>query len=57
MPRNDGEGSSAYPPLSIFNHPGRGYGKCITATLDERDMKAAHLHILLNCDEVKPYIK
>jgi hypothetical protein len=43
--------------LSIFNHPGRGYGKCITSTLDERDMKAAYLHILLNCDEVKPYSK
>lgn len=57
MPRNDGECSSQNPPLSIFNHAGRGYGKCITTTLDGMEVKSAHLYILLNCPEVTPYIK
>lgn len=57
VPRNDGEGSSENPPLSIFNHPGRSYGKCITSTLNDKEMEAGHLYILLNCPEVVPYIK
>ncbi|XP_057444296.1 uncharacterized protein LOC130736486 [Lotus japonicus] len=56
VPRNDGEGSSENPPLSIFNHPGRSYGKCITSTLNDKEMEAGHLYILLNCPEVVPYI-
>ncbi|XP_057436487.1 uncharacterized protein LOC130728921 [Lotus japonicus] len=42
VPRNDGECSSQNPPLSIFNHAGRGYGKCITTTLDGMEVKSAH---------------
>lgn len=59
MPRNDdgGEGSSANVPLSIFNYPGRPIGKGVTSTLEDREMKAAHLYILLNCPEVVPYLK
>ena len=59
LPRNDDgrEGSSMNPPLSIFNYPGRPLGKCITSTLDDREIKAAHLYILLNCPEVVPYLK
>jgi hypothetical protein len=59
VPRNDdgGEDFSVNPPLSIFNYPGRPFGKCTTSTLADREMKAAHLYILLNCPEVVPYLK
>jgi hypothetical protein len=58
-PHNDdgGEDFSVNPPLSIFNYPDRPFGKCDTYTLDDREMKAAHLYILLNCPEVVPYLK
>ncbi|WJX28589.1 hypothetical protein P8452_17287 [Trifolium repens] len=51
-----GEDFSVNPPWSIFNYPGRPFGKCTTSTLDYREMKAAHLYILLNCPEVVPYL-
>ncbi|XP_058733815.1 uncharacterized protein LOC131605484 [Vicia villosa] len=58
VPRNDdgGEDFSMGPPLSIFNYPGRPFGKSTTSTLDDKEMKAAHLYILLNCPEVVPYL-
>ena len=49
--------SSSSSPISIFNYPGRACGKSIQFYLDERDMKAAHLYILLNCEEVQPYLE
>lgn len=57
VPRNDDGGVSyVNPPLSIFNYPGRPYGKCTTSFINDKEMKAAHLYILLNCPEVAPYI-
>lgn len=57
--RNDdgGEDETMLPTLSIFNTPGRQFGKCKNRPLLDKEMKAAHLHILLNCDEVQPYIE
>lgn len=59
VPRNDdgGEGCSINPTFSIFNYPGRPAGRCISCFLEEREMKAAHLYVLLNCPEVEPYLK
>lgn len=57
--RNDdgGEDETMQPSLSIFNKPGRPFGKCKTRPLLDKEMKAAHLHVLLNCDEVQPFIE
>lgn len=58
VPRNDDGGEVCYVgfPLSIFNYPGRPSWKCTSYMLDERDMKAAHLYVLLNCSEVAPFL-
>ena len=59
VPRNDdgGEGSASNPPLSIFNYTGRPSGKRISSTLEEKEMEAAKLYVLLNCPEVEPFMK
>ena len=59
LPRNDdgGEGCSSTPPLSIFNYIGRPSGKCTSFILDDKDMKVAHLYVLLNCPEVEPFLE
>ncbi|XP_027368317.1 uncharacterized protein LOC113874279 [Abrus precatorius] len=52
--RNDDRGeSSNEPSLSIFNQPGRVSGKCEERWILGDESEAAHLHILLNCDEVR----
>ncbi|KAJ1381979.1 hypothetical protein SESBI_44634 [Sesbania bispinosa] len=58
VPRNDdgGESSSILAPLSIFNNLGRPSGKFTSYILGEREMKASHLYVLLNCPEVEPYL-
>ncbi|XP_027187217.1 uncharacterized protein [Cicer arietinum] len=58
VPRNDdgGEGCFAAQPLSIFNYPGRPSRKCTSCFLEEREMKAAQLYVLLNCPEVEPFL-
>jgi hypothetical protein len=57
--RNDdgGQADVGQEILSIFNHPGRLAGTCKSRYLDGRELAAAHLHILLNCEEVQPYIQ
>ncbi|KAH0660953.1 hypothetical protein KY289_029701 [Solanum tuberosum] len=60
VPRNtdDGGVGEDHPEmLSIFKHVGRGFGKKKIRRLDDREYHAARTYILLNCDEVKPYIK
>ena len=58
MPRNVGsEGSSFDPPISVFNYPGCASGHCYKYHLDEREMKAVHLYVLQNCEEVEPYLE
>ncbi|KAL3528982.1 hypothetical protein ACH5RR_008304, partial [Cinchona calisaya] len=42
--------------LSIFNFPGRTAGKGTTRWLSDKELQAAHLHVLLNCVEVKEYL-
>jgi hypothetical protein len=43
--------------LSISNPPGRPSGQHQTHWLTDAEWRYAHVHILINCDEVKPYIK
>jgi hypothetical protein len=43
--------------LSIFKVDGRPSGKCKVRHLTEEEYNAAHLHVLMNCQEVGPYYK
>ena len=57
--RNDDgvDNDERQPTLSIFNFPGRTTGKCTTRWLSDKEVKAAQLHVLLNCEEVKEYLE
>lgn len=56
LPRND-DGGELSQEISIFNRPGRPYGKCRSRFLNDEEMKAVTSYVLNNCDEVQPYIK
>ena len=43
--------------LSIFKCDGRSLGKAKLRRLTNMEYNAARTYILLNCDEVKPYIQ
>lgn len=43
--------------LSISNQLGRPSGKAQTHWLSDAERRSAHVHILINCNEVKPYIE
>lgn len=55
--RNETENESGRLPgtLSIFCLPGRHSGKELTHYLTEAEWNSAHVHVLINCAEVKPY--
>ena len=57
--RNDDGGmdENAIATLSIFNLPGRPSGACSSRFMEPIELDAAHLYVLLNCDEVEPYKK
>ena len=57
--RNDdgGVGKTIRPTLSIFNHSGHSTGTCKSRYLNNRELSAADLHVLLNCEEVQLYIE
>ncbi len=40
----------------IFTYPGHPYGQLKYRFLNDFELQAATLYILLNCDEIKPYI-
>ena len=56
--RNDdgGEVDALDGCLSIFMHPGRPAGKMKERYLSENELDAACLYVLLNCDEVQPFV-
>ena len=59
MPRND-DGRVAVPiegNLSIFTYLGRSYGAAKPRPIEGEELRAAQSYILLNCDEVTPYIE
>ena len=43
--------------LSIFNYLGRPSGACKFRYLTDKEWRAAHTYILLNCPEVEPYFE
>ena len=45
------------PSISVFNLPGRTSGTCKERWLNDKELAAAQLHVLLNCEEVKPIIE
>ena len=50
-------GEPSESTLSIFNQQGRPSGKCDSRYLTDNELAAATLYVLLNCDEVGPYLK
>ena len=42
--------------MLIFNKPNCPSETCKNRYLDDRELVAVHLHVLLNCDEIQPYI-
>ena len=58
MARNDDGGEVDTPEgcPSIFSHPGRGHDKIMWWALEERELNVAVAYVLLNCDEVEPYV-
>ena len=56
--RNDEGGvEHNYPPMSIFNQPGRGSKKPPKRTLSSMERQSAVTHVLLNCPEIQVYIR
>ena len=57
--RNDdgGVNENTVATLSIFNLPGRPSGICSSRFMEPHELDAAHLYVLLNCNEVEPYKK
>ncbi|XP_058774567.1 uncharacterized protein LOC131648855 [Vicia villosa] len=43
--------------LSIFGLPGRSSGKTNVQWMTEKELQSAHVHVLIICVEVKPYIE
>ncbi|WMV28348.1 hypothetical protein MTR67_021733 [Solanum verrucosum] len=43
--------------LSIFTHPGRLWGETRKRNLSLDEIKAAQTYILLNCEEVEPFVR
>ena len=43
--------------LSVFKLPGCPFGKKGVHWLIQKEMQSAHVHVLINCVEVKPYLE
>ena len=59
VPRNDdsGNGDEIEGTLQIFKHPDRPYGQSKYRRLLESEYEAARTYVLLNCEDVDPYVK
>ncbi|MED6215569.1 hypothetical protein PIB30_114967, partial [Stylosanthes scabra] len=57
--RNDDreEASTCGSTFPIFIEVGSPLGAGSTYTLDDREKASAHLHVLLNCDQINPYLE
>ncbi|MED6191028.1 hypothetical protein PIB30_112009, partial [Stylosanthes scabra] len=58
MGRNDDRGEVSSPGVtySVFREEGSPLGAASMYMLDDRDIAAAHLHVLLNCDRISPFL-
>ena len=43
--------------LSVFDKQGRSSGKELIHWLTNDEKDSAHVHVLINCVEVKPYLE
>jgi len=51
-------GIESFPSmLSIFNHPGCSSGKRLIDWFNHKEWNFVHVHVLINCNEVKPYLE
>ena len=59
IPHNDdgGELSANEGNLRIFMYPGRSHGRATIRMLTDYELDAAHGYILLNCEEIQPFVK
>ena len=53
---DDDDHINYFPTLSVFAPQGIAIGRERSRYLIDTEYVVAHLHVLLNCDEVKPYI-
>ena len=57
-PRNDiPDHPTSSSTLSVFHTKGKPFGRARKRHLTPEEYKAAHLHVLLNCGEVQPYLQ
>jgi hypothetical protein len=54
-PRSGHDG--VVPALSILSKCGHPSGKPKDHWLTDKEWESAHVHVLINCDEVKPYLE
>jgi len=54
---NGGENDEVDQTSTIFNHPDRYSGTSSSRYLNKKELEAAHLHVLLNCEEMQSSIK
>ena len=56
---DDGREMDATGLISIFSHPGRPLGSQRKGRLfrDDDEYMAAHRYVLLNCEEIEPFVK
>ena len=59
MPHNDdsGNGDAIEGTLQIFKQPSRPYGKSKYRRLSKSEYEAARTYVLLNYEDVDPYVK
>ena len=59
VPRNDNgsDGDEIEGTLSIFKYPDRSYGRSKSRRLSDSEYEVARTYVLLNCEEVDPYVK
>ena len=58
IPRNEVPCQHGPPTIfTVFQMKGTPFGKCRKRYLTQVEYNAAHLHILLNCHEVQPYLQ
>jgi len=43
--------------LSVFDQPGRHSRREFTRWLSDEELNSSHVHVLINCNEVKPYLE
>ncbi|XP_014493193.1 uncharacterized protein LOC106755535 [Vigna radiata var. radiata] len=43
--------------LSVFDQAGRHSGRESTHWLSDEELRSAHVHVLINCNEVQPYLE